>query len=546
MKNLCLFFLCIFLSCSISAQKKLSAKEWQADLTFLQKTIHQDYSFLFKKVTAKDFDAAVAKLHSEIPTLESHQIITRMAALVASFRYGHTYLLLNDRSVNFQRIPINLYQFKEEVYIEGVHKDYEKSLGAKVLAVEGTPIKTAFEKIRPVVPAENEQYFRAYGLSNLLRPEVLHTQGITSELKQNITLTLEKEGTTFQQTFQAKTGINFSEMYGFTKNNEEWVSARNQEQIPLYLKYLDRIYFYEYLPEQKTVYVRHSQIQDDPQEAMPAFYERVFEFIEQNEVEKLVLDVRLNEGGNNYKNRALVKEVIRSEKINQVGKFMVIIGRRTFSACQNLINELDNYTNVIFVGEPSAENINFYGDARFINLPNSKIPVRLSFAWWQDKPQWENAEWTAPHLAVEMSFEEYRNNEDPVLEAALNFDAKDFIIDPMAHFTELYVTGKAAEIPTLTMKMLKDPRYAFFDFEGQFNTAAHQVMNLGDLQGAYGIFQMNTQFFPNSASAWSSLAAIHQKMGQKEQAIEYYKKAIMLDAEGAVGENAKRRLSQIE
>ena len=42
----------------------------------------------------------------------------------------------------------------------------------------------------------------------------------------------------------------------------------------------------------------------------------------------------------------------------------VIIGRRTFSACQNLVNELDNYTNAIFIGEPTAENINFYGDTR--------------------------------------------------------------------------------------------------------------------------------------------------------------------------------------
>ncbi|MEL6944304.1 MAG: hypothetical protein AAFO82_16710, partial [Bacteroidota bacterium] len=219
---------------------------------------------------------------------------------------------------------------------------------------------------------------------------------------------------------------------------------------------------------------------------------------------------------------------------------------RTFSACQNLINELDNYTNVVFVGEPSSENINFYGDTRTVTLPNSNIPIRLSFAWWQDKPQWENGDWTAPHLAVEMSFEEYQNNEDPVLEAALNFDAEGFIINPMEYFTELYMAGNAVELQASAMKMVKDPRYSFFDFEGQFNDAAYRVINFGDLKGAYFIFQMNTQLFPNSANAWSSFAEINWKMQQTDKAIEYYKNAISLDQDGKVGDHAKKMLETIE
>jgi len=545
MKNIRLLFLLGLLPFYLSAQTNLSIKEWQADLHFLQQTVHQEYPFLFRKVSAKDFDAAVEKLNKDIASLERHQIITRMASLVASFGYGHTYLPFNSKSVNFHQIPVNLYQFKDDIYIEGVHKDYAKSLGAKVLKVEGMPVKKALEKIRAVVPAENEQYFRAYSGLYLISPEVLHTQGVASSFKPNITLTLEKNGQQFTQTFQAKVGIDFSKEYGLTKASEEWLSIRNQQQTPLYLKNLDRIYFYEYLPEHKTVYVRHSQIQDEPKEAIPAFYERVFDFIEKNEVEKLVLDVRLNGGGNNYKNKPIVTGVIRSEKINQVGKFMVIIGRRTFSACQNLINELDNYTNVVFVGEPSSENINFYGDNRAVTLPNSNIPLRLSFAWWQDKPQWENADWMAPHIAVEMSVEDYQNNEDPVLEAALNFESNGFIVDPMAHFTELYMAGKMEEIQQVAVKMVKDPRYKFFDFEEQFNNAGYQVMNLGDAEGAYSIFQMNTQLFPNSANVWDSFAEANWKTKRIDKAIEYYKKALALDPNGSVGENAKKMLKEI-
>jgi len=74
--------------------------------------------------------------------------------------------------------------------------------------------------------------------------------------------------------------------------------------------------------------------------------------VEKNDVEKLVLDVRMNGGGNNQLIKPIITGIIQLKKINKKGKFFCIIGRRTFSACQNLVNELERYTEVIFVGEP--------------------------------------------------------------------------------------------------------------------------------------------------------------------------------------------------
>ncbi|MCB0563755.1 MAG: hypothetical protein KDD01_05195, partial [Phaeodactylibacter sp.] len=372
MKKLTLFILaCTFIS-SAYTQTTLSPADWQADLRFLQHTVHKDYPFLFKKTTAEEFDAEVDKLHREIPDLQEHEIFAGLARIVSSFQYGHTTIGFRGSPVKYHRLPVNLYWFNDGIYIEGVHKDYEGALGAKVLKVEGVPIEEALATIRPVTPAENDQFFKAHGLTFLCIPEVLHAQGVTKTLKNTITLTLEKDGKVVDQAFTAVEAHDFHNDYGFTKPGSEWLASRDNSKTPYYLKDLDKIYYFEYLPEHKTVYVRHSQIQDDPEEAIPAFYERVFDFIEKNDVERLVLDVRLNGGGNNYKNKPIVTGIIRTEKINQPGKLFVIIGRRTFSACQNLVNELDNYTNAIFVGEPTAENINFYGDNNRVELPNSK------------------------------------------------------------------------------------------------------------------------------------------------------------------------------
>ena len=66
MKNIFLFLFCTIIVVSVHSQdghpvtpasskiaiEKLTAADWQADLRFLQQTVHKDYSFLFKKVTA--------------------------------------------------------------------------------------------------------------------------------------------------------------------------------------------------------------------------------------------------------------------------------------------------------------------------------------------------------------------------------------------------------------------------------------------------------------------------------------------------------------
>ena len=526
----------------VAAQSTMTTKQWQDDLKFLQETVHNDYSFLFKKTTKEAFDADVETLYNNIPNLQEHEIAVGMARLVSLFKYGHTSLRFWESSLGFHQLPLNFYQFNDGIYIQGVHKDYQQALGAKVIEVAGVTIEDALKAIYPVVPSENDQFFKAYAGMYLSSPEVLHAQGVIKELSTTIELTLEKDEKTFQQIFTALPILSVPTSYSLVKQDGDWLDAREQNDTPNYLKHLNKIYYYEYLPDDKTVYVRHSQIQDDPSENIPAFYDRLFEFIDNNDVERLVLDVRLNGGGNNYKNKPIITGIIKSKKINKAGSFFVIIGRRTFSACQNLVNELDNYTNAIFIGEPTSENINFYGDNNRIELPNSKIPAFLSFAWWQDKPQWEGADWTAPHIAVDMSFEEFKTNKDPVLEAALSFSDDNYILDPMEYMTNLFLAGKIEQLKTDIGRMIKDPKYHYFKFENKINNAGYQLLGSGQVQEAVFVFQMITEFFPDSANAWDSLAEGYLKAGDKEKATEFYNKAITMDPDGATGKNASKML----
>jgi tetratricopeptide (TPR) repeat protein len=536
-------------SFTLLAQTDLSPQAWQEDLRFLQHTVHQEYPFLFKKVDTETFDKEVEKLYEAIPEMEDHEVIVGLARIVSLFQYGHTALGLNawydHQGLGVRQMPYNLMKFKDGIFVQGVHKDYAKALGARVIKVAGMPVEEVLSAVRPAFPAENDQFFTAYGLHFLGNPAILHAQGVTDQLETGITLTLEKNGKTFDLPFQGQASKHFPGSYGFIQQNGDWLDAREQGETPLWLDQLEKIYYYKYLPEQKTVYIRHSQIQDDPEENIPAFYERVFDFIENNEVDKLILDVRLNGGGNNYKNKPIVTGVIKSDKINQVGHFFVIIGGRTFSACQNLVNELHNYTNAIFVGEPTGENINFYGDNRTVELPNSKLPVRLSWAWWQDKPQWEGGDWLPPQVAITPTFADYQSNHDPVLDAIWNFDGDGIILDPMSYLEGLFMAGEMEKVTTESARLVKDPMYAYYDFEAQFNRAGYNLLGSKQFDAALFVFDMTAKLFPDSPNAWDSLAEGHWKAGHLDKAKEYYLKAIALDPDGATGDNARRMLKEM-
>ncbi|MEM9361342.1 MAG: hypothetical protein AAGA43_01855 [Bacteroidota bacterium] len=519
----------ITLTNSILSQEKITSEQWQDDLDYLQEQIHSEYPFLFKKITQKEWDKQVENLRAEIPTLSEHEIKVGLGRMVSAFGYGHTQVPFSTLAKDAV-LPVNLYHFKDGIYIEGVHKEYSETLGAKVIAINGLPIEEALTKIRPVVPAENDQYFKGYGLRFVTVPTVLHAQGITATLQHEISLSLEKNGKRFSRSFSAIPLAEMSRDYLYTIPNENWLSIREVDKTPMYLKHLNDKYFYfELLEGTKTLYVRQSSVFDHPEETLKDFYTRLFNFIDTQGVEKLIYDVRLNGGGNNYNNIHFIKGIMARPKLNKEGNFFYIIGRNTFSACQNLTNDVETYTEAILVGEPTSENKNFYGDTKLVQLPNSGVKSYLSFAWWQDKPQWENADATTPNFYAESTFEEYRTNQDPVLALIETIDPKTSVVDPMGYFRQLFAEGKLEQLKTDAKQIISDPKYQHIDFEKEFSQVGQMLLDQQQYQPAAFVFGTFVESFPNNPIFWEGLGTALKGLGQTKQAEEAFAKAKSLE-----------------
>jgi len=519
----------IALTYNTIAQEKITTQQWQADLDYLQTTIHNEFPFLFKKITQEVWDELVADFRAEIPSFEDHEIKVGLTRMVSAFKYGHTQIWFSTLAKDAV-LPVNLYHFKDGIFVEGVHKDYSKALGAKVIAVNGMSVEEALKKIRPVVPDENDQYFKGYGLKFLTVPTILHAQGVTKTLQQEISLTLEKEGKQFTHSFSSIPLEKMSRDYLYTIPNEDWLSAREVGETPYYLKHLkDKYFYFEMMEGTKTLYVRQSSVFNHPDETLKDFYARLFEFIDTQGVEKLIYDVRLNGGGNNYNNIHFMKGIMARPNINKKGNFFFVIGRNTFSACQNLTNDVETFTEAVLIGETTSENKNFYGDNKKVELPNSGIKAYVSFAWWQDKPQWENAEGTTPNFYAEPTFEEYRTNQDVVLALIDTIDPNSVKLDPMEYFRQLFFEGKLEQLKAEAPEIVKDPLYQHINFEQEFSQAGQLLLDQEQYEPAAFLFGTFVESFPENASFWKGLGTALQGMGQNQQAEAAFAKAKSLE-----------------
>ena len=97
------------------------------------------------------------------------------------------------------------------------------------------------------------------------------------------------------------------------------------------------------------------------------------------------------------------------------------LGRRTFSAAQSLVNFLDEYTRVIFVGEPTGARPDHYGDSKKTRLNNSGLTLRVSSLHWSSFNANDNRPSTGPDTDAPWTSKLYFAGRDPALERVTSF-----------------------------------------------------------------------------------------------------------------------------
>ena len=399
-------------------QDAADVAKWRADLAVLREQMPKNHGNLFHTMTRVQFDAAFDDLERALPDLTANQVKLEIMRRVAMVNDGHT--RVRQESLGNHVLPVRLHFFPDGLYVVAAPRAHADIVGGKVRTIGVLPAEAAYAAVRPLIPvdAENEGRRRLQAVNLLVMPEVLQAIGATQALAP-VTLVVDKGGRKITATLAAERPAILQDR-SWPMEPDSWVDARAHagNPTPLWLQHPEKHYWHAYLEGGKTLYVQYNEVEDEAgAEPIATYFPKLFQEADAQGVQRLIIDVRLNGGGNNFLNRPIWHALLRSERLNQKGRLWVLIGPKTFSAAMNFVDDMELNTQALFAGEPTGETPNMWGDPVSLTLPNSGIVVQTSALWWQMADPRDQRPFRAPDLPVDMSFADYASNVDPVLDA---------------------------------------------------------------------------------------------------------------------------------
>ncbi len=499
----------------------------------------QQHKSLFHTMTQAQFLEAVQALDADIPRLNDDEIVVRLAQIGAMVKDGHSGLHLQEFSGN-NYIPVVFAQYPDGIYVRAAAPEYAEIVGGKVVMVGSSTAEEAMKRIDSIAPMDpnNTGHQTAWAARLYLNcPMVLHGLGLSAS-NQEVNFVIEKQGQRKTVTMRASAPI--GQWFLFNPPSD-WIDARPASvAAPLWTQRANEPYWFTYLPEQRAVYFQFNAVMNAGGDKLEQFATRLAAAINQENVDRLIIDLRHNSGGNNTLLRPLLVALIGS-KLNHRGGIYCIIGPTTFSAAQNFVNRLESYTDVIFVGEPTGENVNMYGDPNHIQLPHSHLVMAVSHLWWQDKDPRDTRPATSPELASVVSFQDYVAGRDPTLQLALTTPTPATLDDVLKGALGGGVDGVLAAYTAWT----SDPvhRYAT-NPEAQVNNLGYTLMGANRIADAIIIFQVNVRAHPESWNAWDSLGEGYANVHDRQNALQAYRKSLELNPKNTGGQQMIVRLEK--
>jgi hypothetical protein len=420
-----------------------AATDLAADLDLLIETLRRTHPQLERSHPRADWDAAVADVRGRLEGMALDRFTLEVARIVALAGDGHSRAEVEQTAVWQQTLPVRFRRFDDGLFVVAAAPSCRELAGRRVVRIGAREIAPLLQEMRVFVSADNVEAADELVPLPLITRAALEACGAAAATGsvEIATVSADTKSDTGSDgaTTVTKVDANVAGGPPFGAPADWTKVAPPEKGTPsLRPRSLANPYWFEPLDGEPAVYVRFDAVMDAGKETLAAFVERLFRFLDESESERLILDLRGNDGGNNYLNQPLIHAVIRSARIDRPGHLFVLTSPFTFSAAVNCASDLERETFALFVGAPTGAGANHCGDAKEFVLPKTRIPVRCSTLRWQKSDPSDVRRKIAPDVPVATTFADWSAGRDAALEAVLAFDpadAADFAkIPPIAHW----------------------------------------------------------------------------------------------------------------
>jgi len=411
---LSLIFLFIFINTGTAAE--ITEMEWRQDLNYLEKELPARHKNLFFQLEEEEFKQEMSQLKSDLPELSDLEISLRMAEIFAEI--GDTHTAIDNTRFLSEYYPLFLRRFEDGYRVMTTTEQHKEILGAELISINGYSVEELKNKFSRIITADN-QVSLDYRLSSFLK---------LNELLSYLEIAESENQFIFEQN-EEEISISFEplKIENMAADRNNFVSLDYQ---PGYvLENANQLFWSDYIAAEKILYFQYNscwsrELADkhgQPNPELPSFAAEkleIFDLIKNEEINKLVIDLRFNSGGDSSQGTNFAEEL--REYKDQFETY-VIIGPDTFSSA--IINALDfkEELNGYLIGTPTMGKPNHYGEVRTFNLPNSGLQVSYStkyFTLLEDS----DPDSLYPEITVETRFEDFLNGRDTILEMIKNID----------------------------------------------------------------------------------------------------------------------------
>lgn len=397
------FLILIILVTLFACKKDIDAPnttDWKSNIDYFATTLEANHKNLFFKLSKEDFYDQIETIKKQSDELNDVEIILELSKLLTRVGDAHTAIAMNSSC--FTYLPFRFLYLNDGLFCFQSPSNYSELIGEVISEIDETDFVRIYQKYSEIIPHENEAKVKLGIENKLFCPEILEALDIISN----------------KQSFKVKTKNNLEIQINTTAINSETTNYFSKKNLPQYLKNTNDNYWFESIPDKKTVYLQYNSCSEMNNYLFASYTKDVMKEVDEIGAEKMVIDLRWNGGGNSSIMNPLLKAIKEHKNINQNGHLFVIIGKNTFSSA--LLNALDlkAQTNATLIGEATGGKPNHYGEVKTFELNKLDIKVQYSTKYFK-RVDGDPAS-LDPDVSIPINSEDMILLKDPCLEYVIN------------------------------------------------------------------------------------------------------------------------------
>lgn len=350
-----------------SAKAEMDVAKWTADIsTIRDKILSVYYSNQNAKVgvTKDAINASFDGLISSLPDLDQQGRFFELSKIVASLKDGHAGVYRDD----YLFYPLNMYWLDDGLYLTSTTEPYKAALNMKLYKIADKSFDEMFKLLDPFISYDSISWKKHTFWYYATDAQLLRHVGVTESVSECRFTFIDDEGKTVDLNIKS-----------VSRNSKkiEWVSdpefERMMKESPPLCFSKKGTYFFVPMDDRETMYVYYGKCIEDTKHPFAAFMKELKQAWSAGKYKRLVLDMRFNSGGGTPLLYPLTDWVKTNEDLRLPGSFYVLVGKRTFSAAVQNVALMYQETVATFVGEPTGQKPNHWGQVSEIKLEKTNL-----------------------------------------------------------------------------------------------------------------------------------------------------------------------------